>query len=375
MTPGYPPWPARDFPRPIPAKPKRRIVATLACLGAVVGPPGAPELFLPSALAAEASDERRGAGAKKARTPRAVPPAPPPSEQADQQTVAAAPALAPPSFYSMNQLGDHLWSVRWELTAVGGALAVIGFKDWGWGDSGFKFIEEGYFAKNTRHGGMDKIGHAFSTFVIADLLTDRIRANAANPAGAQITGALVAFGIMGLAETLDGFAGRHRFSREDIAANAVGAAFSMIRNTIPGMREKLDWRLMYTPASYERPGITTSDSGFLPPYERQRYVMALKGSGFASLKTTPFRYVELHAGFDARGFEKKERALSYPIERTFYVGVGLNLNEVLFGQGSLPNLAAHRDTLPARIAQKTFEYIEVPYTAIYAGNRFSTIRR
>jgi hypothetical protein len=25
---------------------------------------------------------------------------------------------------------------------------------------------------------MDKIGHAFSTFVIADILTDRIRANA-----------------------------------------------------------------------------------------------------------------------------------------------------------------------------------------------------
>lgn len=373
MTPAYPPWPTGVVARPITAKPKRRIVAALACLGAVVGPPGAAEIVVPVAQAAGPSEARPGSGAKRARTPNATPPAAAPPVPREQVQVAAAPA--PPTFYSMNQMGDHLWSVRWELAAVGGALAVIGFKDWGWGDSGFKFIEEGYFAKNTRHGGMDKIGHAFSTFVIADLITDRIRANAGDPTGAQITGALVAFSIMGLAETLDGFAGRHRFSREDIAANAVGAAFSMIRNTIPGMREKLDWRLMYTPPSYERPGITSSDGGFLPPYERQRYVMALKGSGFETLKKTPLRYVELHAGFDARGFEKKERALGYPIERTFYVGVGLNLNEVLFGQGSLPNLAKHKDTLPARIAQKTFEYIQVPYTAIYTGNRFSTIRR
>ena len=210
-------------------------------------------------------------------------------------------APLPPSLYSLSQLGDHLHSVRWELAAVGAGLVAVGIRDWDWGNgSGFQFIEEGWFAKNTRHGGMDKIGHAFSTYVIADILTDRIRANAANPTGAQITGALVAFGIMGLGETLDGFTGKHRFSREDIVANGAGALFSILRNSVPGMREKLDWRIMYTPASYELPGITSSEeSGILPPYQRQRYVMALKGSGFDELKNTPLRYVELHAGFDA----------------------------------------------------------------------------
>jgi hypothetical protein len=265
--------------------------------------------------------------------------------------------------------------VRWELAAVGGALVAVGIRDWDWGGSEFQFIEEGWFAKNTRHGGMDKIGHAFSTYAIADLLTDRIRANAANPTGAQITGALVAFGIMGLGETLDGFTGRHRFSREDIAANGVGAAFSILRNSVPGLREKLDFRMMYTPGSYERPGITPSEFTFIPPYERQRYVMALKGSGFDAFKSTPLRYAELHVGFDARGFEQKERDLGYPIERSFYVGVGLNLNEILFGAGALPNFAEYKDTLPAWAVQKTFEYIQVPYTAVYHEDRFSTIRR
>ena len=84
------------------------------------------------------------------------------------------------------------------------------------------------------------------------------------------------------------------------------------------MREKLDWRIMYTPASYELPGITSFESSILPPYERQRYVMALKGSGFDAL--LPLRYAELHAGFDARGFEQRERVTGYPIERTSMSG-------------------------------------------------------
>ena len=279
-----------------------------------------------------------------------------------------------PAFYSPEQFRDNALSVGWELAVVGGALVAVGLRDWDWGGSKFAFIDEGWFASNTRHGGMDKIGHAFSTYVIADLLTDRILANASNPAGAQITGALLAFGIMGAGETVDGFTGKHRFSREDIAANAIGAAFSIFRNSVPGLREKLDFRFMYTPASYERAGITPSEFHFIPPYERQRYIMALKGSGFDELKDTPLRYFELQGGFDARGFEDKERQLGYPIERTFYVGVGLNLNEILFGAGPFPNLAKSKDTLPGWAIQKTFEYIQVPYTAAYYGSTSSTIR-
>ena len=265
--------------------------------------------------------------------------------------------------------------MRWELAAVGGALVAVGLRDWHWGGSKFAFIHEGWFGSDTRHGGMDKIGHSFSTYLIADILTDRIRANTSDPTGAQITGALLAFGIMGAGETIDGFTGRHRFSREDVAANAIGAAFSIFRNSIPGMQEKLDFRFMYTPASFERAGITPSEFHIIPPYERQRYILALKGSGFDELKDTPLRYFELQGGFDARGFEDKERQLGYPIERSFYIGVGLNLNEILFGAGSsFPNFANHKDTIPGWVAQKTFEYIQVPYTAVYSENTVSTIR-
>ncbi len=310
----------------------------------------------------------------KAHAAKSKPPHTSPLKAAAPTNEAAPPA--PPSFYSLGHLADHTLSIPWEIAAVGGALVFVGVRDWDWGGSKFQFIEEGWFGDETRHGGMDKIGHAFSTYAIADILTDRIRANAPNPTGAQITGALIAFGFMSAVETLDGFTGKHRFSREDIAANAFGAAFSILRNSVPGMREKLDWRIMYTPASYELPGITSWETdSIVPPYERQRYVMALKGSGFDTLRSTPLRYVELHAGFDARGFERKERELGHPTTRTFYTGIGLNLNEILFGAGPLPNLAEYKNTLPARAVQKTFEYVQVPYTAAYHGSRFSTVRR
>jgi hypothetical protein len=344
-----------------------RVVAYIACVAVSLGVLGAPV-----ALA-------QGTGAPKplSLSPtewQSARPQPPRSSRPAFAT-SPAPTSAPATFDYVSRLGDHLQAVRWELAIVGAAFAVVGIKDWDWGNgSGFQTIEEGWFAKNTRHGGMDKIGHSFSTYVIADLLTDRIRASADNPSGAPITAALLAFSIMGLAETLDGFTGRHRFSREDIVANGVGALFLMLRNSIPGLSEKLDWRIMYTPAGFERPGIT-GENGILPPYERQRYIMALKGSGFETLKNTPLRYVELHAGFDARGFEEKERERGYPIERSFYFGMGLNLNEVLFGTGPNPNFARYRDTLPGWAVRKTFEYVQVPYTSVYGENRFSTVRR
>ena len=235
-----------------------RVVAFVACL-AILGAVLCPEASLAQPSATSEYRSVPQARGHHARTPAVAAITPVPT-----LAINLEPTPIPPTFYSVSQLGDHLHAVRWELAIVGAAILTVGIKDWDWGNtSGFQTIEEGWFAKNTRHGGMDKIGHSFSTYVIADLLTDRIRANAADPTGAPITAALVAFSIMGLVETLDGFTGRHRFSREDIVANGVGALFSIVRNSVPGLREKLDWRIMYTPASFERPGVT-GENGILP---------------------------------------------------------------------------------------------------------------
>jgi hypothetical protein len=66
------------------------------------------------------------------------------------------------------------------------------------------------------------------------------------------------------------------------------------------------------------------------------------------------------------GSRTKSVSFCYPIERTFYVGIGLNLNEILFGAGHSRTSQSPRT--PFRWAvQKTLEYIQVPYTAAYGS--------
>ena len=127
-----------------------RVVGLVACLAVLSMEVLRPPQSLAQATATSEAHSLRHTEGQTARTQ-----APRTSRPGSATT--GAPTPVPPSFYSMSQLGDHLYSVRWELAIVGAAIATIGFKDWDWGHvDGFQTIEEGWFAKNTRHGGMDK---------------------------------------------------------------------------------------------------------------------------------------------------------------------------------------------------------------------------
>ena len=267
--------------------------------------------------------------------------------------------------YGPGRFVDHVRSVPLELGIIAGAIAVTGISSWHWGDSKFHFQKEGWFGKETHNGGMDKLGHAYSTYVIADLLTERMQANSDRPGGAPITAGLIAFGLMAGVEVADGFTKKYGFSREDLIADAVGALFAVARASVPGLRDKLDFRLMGTPRSYERAGVSYNNNFIIPPYRRQRYILALKGSGFEALKSTPARYLELQFGYDARGFYPEEMARGYRKERNLYAGLGLNMSELLFADGPVPNFARYRNTEPVWALEHVFRYIQFPYTAVY----------
>jgi hypothetical protein len=283
------------------------------------------------------------------------------------------PALYPPEDgsgaaaqgYGLDTFGGHLRAVPLELGVVAGMLAATGFSSWDWGSSKFKVAREGWFGKNTHSGGMDKLGHFYTTFVISEMLGERMAANSANPAGAHLTAAIVGFGLMAAVEVGDGFSRKYGFSPEDLAANAAGAAFALARAAWPELKRTVDFRFMPTLASDERPGVKAPGFQLIPPYRRTRYVLAVKFSGFEGLRATPLRYAELHLGFQSRGFHAQEKKLGYPKERSFYVGVGLNLNELLFADGPLPNFARWRDTEPAWALEHALRYIQIPYTAAH----------
>jgi len=262
------------------------------------------------------------------------------------------------SDYSGSLFLDHLMSIPLDTAGVFGSTAVIGVAHWDWGNTGFHFKSEGWFGKHTGSGGIDKLGHAFTGALVSDFLTDRIRMTSDHPEGAAVTGALLSAGLMTMIEVFDGFATDHGFSYEDMIADGAGIAFSFLRNTIPGLREKIDFRQEYFPRSYEK--------GFHPflTYEGKRFILALKLSGFEAFQDTPLRYLEIHAGYYARGFSARARSAGIRRRREPYIGIGINLNELFLGRTEADESTLKWGT------RFTLEHFQAPFTSFGTGDGY-----
>jgi hypothetical protein len=251
--------------------------------------------------------------------------------------------------YGFDTFVDQSSLVSLDLIGILGLNVYYGTGSFGWGESSFHFSNEGWFGKDTYALGMDKLGHTYATYIYADYFTQRIAHNTDNLAGAAVTGALLAFGVQTSVEIFDGFSSDYGFSKEDLIADGIGAGFSVLRNTIPGLAEKLDFRLEYINKG------ALADFNLFNDYTGQKYLLALKLSGFEQFEDTPLRFVELQAGYFARGFTPAEKAAGAELRREPYVAIGFNLQELL---DSTPL----KDTTGGLAARRTLEYIQLPYT-------------
>jgi hypothetical protein len=215
----------------------------------------------------------------------------------------------------------------------------------------FSFKSEGWFSKSANTVGIDKLTHAFNTYLITEILQDRIERKIGNQPAGRIAAGAVAGGLMFLAEISDGFEETGGFSSEDIVMNLGGAGFSVLRRAVPGLRDKLDYRMMIVPNSdiYTFKGRRH--------FRQLRYNFSVQLAGFDRLKETPWRFVELHAGYYATGFTAEEEARGDPVRRRFYAGVGLNVGQLLFGRA--PKSRA------AKIGQGALRYLQLPYVGAY----------
>ena len=247
---------------------------------------------------------------------------------------------------------DHFRSVRTEMALAFGymtAVNLLKIARRGHVDS-FTFHDEGLFGKDTRELGVDKLVHAHNSYMLSELIGARIRKKTGTTRGTAVSGALLASGLMLYSEIYDGFKGGFGFY--DLAFNSLGAGFSVLRNTTPGLEEKLDFRMLvipnrqiYSPTGREH-------------YRQLRYLFALELAGFDQFERSPLRFVELHAGYYGKGFTEREQARGARLERKLFAGVGLNLNEVLFGRSPR--------TRSARAASQVLDYWQPPYTYIHA---------
>lgn len=239
--------------------------------------------------------------------------------------------------------------------AVGSGAAVSALAWWSQGfGSRFNVASEDWFGRDTYAGGVDKLGHAYS-FYLATRLGTRALTWAQVPdedALALAAGVSLGFGLG--VEVLDGLSrsGRHGFSWEDLAMNFAGVGFAALMESHPDLDRYLAFRWMYSPAG--RKGSW---------YDHHTYLLAFRLSGLSAVgHGNPLRYLELVAGYGAKGFRSD---FDYGPEdlrrRTVYLGISLDLTELLdrtLFSGSARNGSAHRWTT------ETLRYLQPPGAAL-----------
>ena len=212
------------------------------------------------------------------------------------------------------------------------------------------FHREGWFGESTNNLGMDKLAHAYSSYVISELFYARLKRNTGDAPGIEYTAAALASGVMLWSELSDSIEPDGGWSWEDVAMNSAGAAFSVLRNSVPGLDEKLDYRLMIEPNH----DIFTSKGK--EHFQQQRYLFALKLSGFETFDRSPLRFLEVHAGYHGDDFLLEDRAAGVDPKRHLFVGLAINLRELLFKDSR---------SRAGRAAGEILDYFQPPYTAVH----------
>ncbi|MEO6091853.1 MAG: DUF2279 domain-containing protein [Novosphingobium sp.] len=285
----------------------------------------------------------------------------------DEALAAPSPALAQGSYGPVDEgspapisgmdrsqyrsFGSQVGAIKWEMAAAVAYYTAV---------NGSKLTEhpiaphvqtEGYFGRSTRNLGVDKLAHVYSGYVVSEILYARLKRKTGNAPGIQFTAAALGLGIGLYSEFWDSIERSGGWSWEDVSMDAAGAAFSILRNSVPGLDRKLDYRLMIVPGAG---GYRLSGKRH---FEAQRYFFALKLSGFDALERTPLRFVELHLGYRGKDFTNEDRAAGIKPQRRIFAGVGLNLRELFFKDS---------DSRFGRAAGEVLDYFQPPYTAYHA---------
>ena len=246
--------------------------------------------------------------------------------------------------------GSQIGAVKWEMAAILGYYTAINggklfeYPTWP------HFHKEGWFGAGTKNLGVDKLAHAYSAYVLSDLIYYRLKRKTGNAPGIALTAAVLASTTMLYTEVWDSIEPSAGWSWEDVAFNSLGAGFSLLRNAVPGLDQKLDYRMMIVPNSNI---INTQGKRH---FEQQRYFFALKLGGFKTFEKSPLRFLDLHLGYYGKDFTNEDRAAGVIPKRRIFVGVGLNIRELFFKNSK---------SRIGRAAGEAMDYFQLPYTALH----------
>jgi hypothetical protein len=230
------------------------------------------------------------------------------------------------------------------LLNAGSVAAILGYGllKWDYGKSSFSFKNEGWFERDTKYGGADKVGHLWTGYMLSHLYSYVYRKWGYIDQEPNLYGSLSSLGVNTFMELADGFSPSQGFSYEDMIMNTLGCGAGYIWGKYPNLARKIDFRIEYTPE------FNSHDFGIATNYERQRFLITLKANGFDAIKNRYLQYLEFHMGYYARGYKDYEEGGPDHRRRKIYVGLGFNVSNLV----------------QKYVKTTVFDYIQIPYTSV-----------
>jgi len=204
-----------------------------------------------------------------------------------------------------------------------GTILTWGVLNWDYFSQPPKTKNEQWFGHGTKEGGADKFGHLWTAYAMTHGFAAAYRHFGYDEETAARYGTFSAFGVTGIMEVGDSFSEEHGFSYEDMIANTVGAGIGYLLLHNPEWQERLDLRWEYNPDFSDFETDVTTD------YQHSKYLLAVKAEGFELLRETPLKYLELHFGYYARGYDSSRSNSFDPRERYLYAGLGINVGRLI----------------------------------------------
>ncbi len=217
------------------------------------------------------------------------------------------------------------------------AIGIWGLATWDYGSAGFQKAHEGWFEKDSKYGGADKLGHLWSTYTFADALTGLYKGWGYESEKANAYAALSSWTVQLFMEIGDGTSETQGFSWEDMVMNTLGSLTSVLMERYPELDRKIDLRVEYV--------FNVPINGIFDDYSNQYYSLVLKLDGFDSIQNTFAKYIEFSGGYYTRGYEDKQE----DNDRSLFVGISFNFSRLLNENGW-------------QKTGKILEYIQPPYT-------------
>ena len=259
----------------------------------------------------------------------------------------AVAAWQPDSAASAESTGTASGLTREEKLTLFNSAAVVGVLTygtlaWDYWQRTPHAQSEGWFARETKHGGADKTGHFYTGYAASRISAALYESWGYDREASAARGAITSLLFTGTMEFGDSFSG-FGFSPEDMISNTLGAGLGYLLVKYPRVNDFIDYRIEYAPSLSSRPqaDVTTD-------YEHLKYMLAFRLAGFESLKDSPLRFLDVLGGYYTRGYHGA--AASQSKDREIFIGIGLDVAELL----------------PTSAFFGLFRYVQPPYS--YAAN-------